>query len=341
MKMKMPGKADRTEAYIGVGSQEVDMLKIKDAEFSVYGNFGYIIAQNADSIAQSAGKVVREIMPENPWAEAAGCIMEIAVTYGLCGLRNALKRKDAYTANKYIIQLLRYCKDDLSQFPNVTVDSYVKGVLRGFAFDGSEAEKIYATSQIVTLDQLPHVIFNEKGREAIGYFLYYMERAFGNDCRRQRKLIEAFEFLNLDNSIWDRCEDYYIFDANRKRDQQTLVTYLFGNIKSDAMHVDPRYFQRSLRKLGQFCPEGTVKKRIDTTNKIVDAFMNEEQITATMIAETSALIFEGREDNSTKIDGMLENLQRSMHNLTGLTANDFNRTQIDKKTIDQVKTVHS
>lgn len=341
--MKISVKPDWTEAYMGVGlkKNELERLKIKDAEFSVYGNFGYIIAQNTESIAQTAGNVVREIMLNNPWADAVGCLTELVATYGLCGLRNVLKHKDAYTANKYIIQLLRYCKDDLSQFTNVTVDSYVKGVLYGFALDGNEAEKIYATSQIVTLDQLPHVVFEKNGREAIGYMLYYMERAFGIDCRKQWKLRSAFEFLNLDSCVWDRYEDYYIDDASEKRNQQELVTYLFENIKSDELHVNPIYFQRSLRKLGQFCPEGTVKKGINTTNKIVDAFINEEQTTANMISETNALIFEARKDSSTKMDGMLENLQRAIYNLTGLTANDFNRTQIDKNTIDQVETVHS
>ena len=207
-----------------------------------------------------------------------------------------MKNQDAYVANKYIIQMLRYCKDDISQYSNIVIDSSVDGVLSSLALPRSQARTIYRDSRINSLNELPNVMFNRNARESLGYMLYYMERAFGIECRQQMKLNEIFEYLNLDYSIWEKYEDYYIDDAVKRTTQVQLAKHLFENIKPDKYRIDSCYYKHTFRKLEKFWPAGVenrLKKGLHLVNNIVSIMENNEEITANTMAEVGGMLFDG------------------------------------------------
>lgn len=337
---------DYTESYIGVGLKEDEILKIKTGSYyTVYGVFGRFIDQNADLIVKGTGDFIRNLMKNSEYRETVANLGELICTIGICGLRKILQHGDANVANKYIIQMLRYCKDDISQYSNIVVDSSVEGILSALALPGNEAKKIYVNSSITSLEQLPYVKFEKEAREALGYMLYFMERSFGIECRQQRKLNESFEFLSLDSNIWGKYEEYYIKDAIHKMTQQQLAKYIFENVKSDNKHLNPLYIKNTLRKMEKYYPAGVEnagKKILNVTNKTLDKFMETDEMSvANIIAETSGLLYDGRKEKSIALDDMMDMLQHLLYNVTGMGGNDFSKNEIDKRTKEQVHLVHS
>ena len=344
--MEVNMNSDYTEYYIGVGLKENEILKIREgAYYTVYGVFGRYIDQNAEVIAKSAGNVVRTSMGGFEYKETLANLAELVCAIGICGLRKLLQRSDANIANKFIIQLLRYCKDDISQYSNIVVDSSVEGVLTALNLSGNQARNIYVNSSITSLEQLPYVKFEKEAREGSGYMLYFMERSFGIECRQQRKLNESFEFLNLDSDIWKKYEEYYIKDAVQKMTEQQIAKYIFENIKSDNKHLNPLYVKRTLRKMGNYYPAGVDnagKKILDITNKTLDKFMEtDEMSSANIIAEASGLLYDGRKEKGILLDNMMELIQKLLYDVTGMGGNDFSRNKINERTKEQVHLVHS
>lgn len=275
----------------------------------------------------------------------AANVCEIVCRIGLCGLRNLLQSKDAYTANKYIIQLLKYCKDDLSQHSNIIIDSSVEGILASLAIGRNDAKSIYVNSQITSLDQLPYVKFGKEGNEALGYLLYFMERSFGNDCQNHRKLLEIFEFLNLSPQIIKKYEAHYIGDIVQKTNEQQVARYVLENVRPVRQELDYRSIRKSCRKMERFYPAGVDnlgKKVLAATNRAFDLFMeNDEDAASNMIAESAGMIFDGRKDKKIQLDDVMEDIQKDLYEVTGMGGNDFYRNKIKEKTQDQVTIVHS
>lgn len=338
--MRVQTNNDYTERYIGVGENKISA--INGGDYTVYGVFGSYIEQNMDYASAFAGNVVRENMQGNAYAEFTAIACECIVKMGMCAFRNLLKNQDAYVANKYIIQMLRYCKDDISQYSNIVIDSSVDGVLSSLALPRSQARTIYRDSRINSLNELPNVMFNRNARESLGYMLYYMERAFGIECRQQMKLNEIFEYLNLDYSIWEKYEDYYIDDAVKRTTQVQLAKHLFENIKPDKYRIDSCYYKHTFRKLEKFWPAGVenrLKKGLHLVNNIVSIMENNEEITANTMAEVGGMLFDGNKKQNA--DDFMENYQKDMYNTTGMGGNDFYKNKVEEMTKDFRNTVHS
>lgn len=337
--MRVQMNNDYTESYIGVGENKVSAIEAGD--YTVYGIFGSYIEQNIDYISTCAGNVIMENMQGNEYAVVTAIACECIVKMGMCAFRNLLKKQDAHIANKYIIQMLKYCKDDISQYSNIVVDSNVDGVLSSLALPRSQARAIYRDSKINSLNELPNVMFNKNARESLGYMLYYMERAFGIECKQQMRLNEIFEYLNLDYSIWEKYEEYYIDDAIRRTTQVQLAKQLFENIRPDKYKIDPYYYKNTLRKLEKFFPAGIesrLKKGLSLASNIVSIMENNEEITANTMAEVGGMIFDGNKKRNN--DDFMGDYQKDMYNITGMGGNDFNKNKVDEKTKDFRNTVH-
>lgn len=338
--MRVQTNNDYTERYIGAGENKISAIKVGD--YTVYGIFGSYIEQNIDYVPAFAGNIVREKMQGNEYAECAAIACDCIVKMGMCAFRNLLKKQDAYIANKYIIQMLRYCKDDISQYSNIVIDSNVDGILSSLALPRSQAMTIYRDSRINSLNELPNVRFNKEGRESLGYMFYYMEKAFGIECKQQMRLNEVFEYLNLDNSIWEKYEDYYMDDAVKRTTQVQIAKYLFENIQPDKYKIDPYYYKNTLRKLEKFYPAGVesrLKKVLSLANNVVSFVDNNEKKTACIMGEVGGMIFDGNKKRNS--DDFMEDYRKDMYNITGMGGNDFDRNEVDKNTKDIRKTVHS
>lgn len=60
--MDLYSKPDYTEAYIGIGQMKNEALKIKFADYTVYGLFGSFIDQNAENMALGVGNAARAVL---------------------------------------------------------------------------------------------------------------------------------------------------------------------------------------------------------------------------------------------------------------------------------------
>lgn len=350
IEMKLHTSPDYTEIYMGVGMKTNEALAIEYKEYyTVYALFADLVDKSRDFITNKAGNKILTIAEgyekTAEYSKVIKALGELICNEGLCGFRNLLKNHDAYLINKYIIQLLRYCKDDISQFSNIVVDSTVESILASLAFPRNEARKIYVNDKIAALKQLPHVKFRGEGRESLGYILYFMEKSFGIDCRSQKKLNEVFEMLMLGSDIWEKYDSFYNDDILQKTKQQQIARYIFENTKSENQHVDPAYVRTVLRKMENYYPKEADNlgiKILNVTNRTLDEFMERDgEAILNIMAEVGGLIFDGRTEKNIKLDNMMEDIQKDLYNVTGINGNDFNKNKVDKKTKDQVETVHS
>lgn len=331
---------DYTERYIGTG--EVNIAAIKPGVYTISGVFGRYIGQNATFISEYAGQRVLEKMKGNEYAEVAAIACEVIVKFGMCVFQKLLNNQDAHMANKYIIQLLKYCRNDISQYSNIVVDSNVDGILSSLTLPRSKARIIYRDSKINSLNELPNVMFGKEDREALGYMLYYMERAFGIECREHARLNEIFEYLKLDYSIWEKYEEYYINDAVKRTTQAQVAEYLFKNIQPDKYNIDAYYCRNTLRKLARYYPAGVesrIKKGLILADNIASILENDERVLANVMAEVGGISFDGT--GRLNSDIFMEQYQKDMYNITGMGGNDFNKNEVDKKTKRFRDTVHS
>lgn len=330
---------DYTERYIG--ASEVKIPAIKPGAYTISGIFGRYIGQNTDAVSEYAGQKVFENMQGNEYAAVAAVACEFIVKLGMCAFRKLLNNHDAHIANKYIIQLLKYCRNDISQYSNIVVDSNVDGILSSLALPRSQARIIYRDSRINSLSELPNVMFGKEDKEALGYMLYYMERAFGIECKEQVKLNEIFEYLDLGYDIWEKYENYYIDDAVKRTTQVQVAEYLFKNIQEDKYKIDGYYYRSTLRKLARYYPAGVesrIKKGLTWADKIVAIIENDEQVIANIMAEAGGMVFDGNSRQNKDI--FMEQYQIDMYNITGMGGNDFNRNKVDINIKDIRETVH-
>lgn len=318
--MQMKVKIDNTEAIVGTGIVKEQLIQIqKPRHFMVYGSLYNILTpekiKKISSVGGAAIETVMRVKPEtSAYAEFVGCLCNSVLTLGLGALKKISGNLEIVSACDYIIKMMKYCRMDLPEEYNPTLNTQVEEVLSTLPISRASAQNIYAFFQMTSFDiSKSKVGFDNIASQNLAYILFSMFESQGRDWKSSQKMREAFGELMIHEGDIQNFKDSYAEDAEEKTLHLLCLKEIFENANFEKLDMNPRYVGNVLKKLNDCYPASVSKMgRIarQGVNLVTDIYLGEKDNCLdagyNLFSEILQTIYDGSKANKDNIAEVFE-----------------------------------